>query len=183
MPKKLLYWKNIHTIVFDFDGIFTNNKVYVDQNGVESIRCDRGDGLGFDMLRNFMEFQNWPLEYFILSKEKNYVVSVRSQKLGIDCVQSITKKSDYISYYLKKKKLNFKGLVYLGNDLNDLLIMNMAGFSVAPIDAHPVIIKQADLVLQKKGGDGFVRAFIELLIGIKDMSMNEIILTTEGEIN
>ena len=50
MPdKKLPDWRDLHTIVFDFDGVFTDNKVWVDQNGVESVRCDRGDGLGFDI--------------------------------------------------------------------------------------------------------------------------------------
>ena len=44
-----LSWKNIHTIIFDFDGVFTDNKVYISENGKESVRCDRGDGLAFDM--------------------------------------------------------------------------------------------------------------------------------------
>jgi len=131
-------WKDIHTIVFDFDGVFTDNKVWVDQNGVESVQCDRGDGLGFDLLRNFIKTNKWSLNYFILSKEENPVVSVRAKKLQIDCVQSTPNKADYLANYLYENNLRAEGLVYLGNDLNDLAAMRIAGFSVAPSDAHAV---------------------------------------------
>ena len=175
MPdKKLPDWKDIHAIVFDFDGVFTDNKVWVDQNGIELVCCDRGDGLGFDLLRAFIKANNWELNYFILSKEKNPVVSVRAEKLQIDCIQSTPNKADYLANYLYENNLNAKGLVYLGNDLNDLAAMRVAGFSVAPSDAHAVILDQADLILPQKGGDRFVRAFIELLIGLGKMSADEV---------
>ena len=167
-------WKDIHTIVFDFDGVFTDNKVWVDQIGVESVQCDRADGLGFDLLRAFIKANNWALNYFILSKEKNPVVSIRAQKLQINCVQSMSNKADYIANYLGENNLSAKGLVYLGNDLNDLAVMRISGFSVAPSDAHALILDQSDLVLPQKGGDGFVRAFIELLIGLEKMSAEEV---------
>lgn len=172
--KKLPDWKDVHTIVFDFDGVFTDNKVWVDQNGIESVRCDRGDGLGFDLLRNFIKANNWGLNYFILSKEKNPVVSARAEKIHINCVQSMSDKADYLANYLDENHLSAKGSVYLGNDLNDLAAMRSAGFSIAPSDAHALILDQADLVLPQKGGDGFVRAFIELLIGLEKMSAEEV---------
>ncbi len=173
--KKLPHWKDIHTVVFDFDGVFTDNKVWVDQNGVEAVCCDRGDGLGFDLLRAFTKKNNWPLKYFIISREKNPVASVRAEKIQVDCIQSVFNKADFLANYLNKLRLSAEGLVYLGNDLNDLSVMQIAGFSVAPNDAHFIILKHADLVLPQKGGDGFVRAFIELLIGLKKMSAEEVI--------
>lgn len=172
---KLPTWKSIHTIVFDFDGVFTNNKVYFDQNGFETVRCDRGDGLGFDMLRNFIKLNNWELNYFILSKEKNPVVLKRAEKMQVACVQSMTEKGQYLIDYLYKIKKKPNGLIYLGNDLNDLSAMQIAGFSIAPIDSHPIVNKLADLVLNKKGGDGFVREFIELIIGLNEMSNDELV--------
>ena len=167
--KSLPDWKSVHTIVFDFDGVFTNNKVWVDQNGVESVCCDRSDGLGLDFLRVFAEKNNWYLNYFILSKEKNSVVSTRAKKIQVKSVQAISDKADYLTTYLREKNLSPCGLIYLGNDLNDLAAMEVSGYSVAPLDAHPLIMKQADLILQKNGGEGFVREFIELLIGLKEM--------------
>ena len=65
--------------------------------------------------------------------------------------------------------------MYLGNDLNDLSAMTTAGFSVAPSDAHPVILRHADLVLPHRGGEGFVRAFIEKLLRIDEMTPEQII--------
>ena len=173
--KEFPNWKDVHTIVFDFDGVFTDNKVWVDQNGVESVCCDRGDGLGFDLLRAFVKKNNWPLKYFILSREKNPIVSVRAEKIQINCIHPVFNKADFLANYLNKYRLSAEGLVYLGNDLNDLSVMQIAGFSVAPSDAHLIILKHADLVLPQKGGDGFVRAFIELLIGLKKMSADEVV--------
>ena len=167
-------WESIHTIVFDFDGVFTNNKVYVDQNGVETVCCDRGDGLGFDLLRNFIKLNNWALNYFILSKEKNPVVSKRAGKMQVACVQSMADKGQYLIDYLSSINKEPSGLVYLGNDLNDLSAIQIAGFSVAPIDSHPKIVEQADLVLTRKGGDGFVREFIELIVGLHEMSNDQL---------
>jgi len=172
--KNIPYWRDVHTIVFDFDGVFTDNKVWVDQNGIESIRCDRGDGLGFDLLRSFIQAHNWDLRYFILSKEKNPVVSVRAEKIQVDCIQSVSNKADYLERYLGEKNLEHDGLIYLGNDLNDLAAIQAAGYSVVPYDSHPLILHQADMVLSKVGGDGFVREFIEILIELESMSATEI---------
>lgn len=176
MPdKNLPHWRDVHTIVFDFDGVFTDNKVLVDERGVESVCCDRADGLAFDMLRAFMQSKDWPLEFFILSKETNAVVSSRAKKLQVDCVQSVSAKEAYLVDYLEENGLNSEGLVYLGNDLNDLAAMQIAGFSVAPCDAHKLILDQVDLVIPKKGGNGVIRAFIELLIGLPHMSNDELL--------
>jgi len=158
-------WKSIHTIVFDFDGVFTDNKVWVEQDGGETVRCDRGDGLAFDMLRHFIAQRDWKLNYFILSKEKNLVVSSRASKLEVPCEQGVSNKFDYLKAYLADIDKSPQGLVYVGNDLNDLAAMQISGFSVAPVDSHPLILNQADLVLPRKGGDGFVSEFIVLLIG------------------
>ena len=175
MPETVIPdWQSIHTIVFDFDGVFTDNKVWVDQDGRESVRCDRGDGLALDMLRQFVIQRDWRLEFFILSKEKNPVVSSRARKLQASCVQGMSNKVDFLKSYLAENQKTPQGLVYVGNDLNDLAAMRLSGFSIAPSDAHPLIRRQASLVLQQKGGEGFVRAFVEMLLGIDQMTTDEV---------
>jgi len=168
-------WKSIHTIVFDFDGVFTDNKVWVEQDGGETVRCDRGDGLAFDMLRHFIAQRDWKLNYFILSKEKNLVVSSRASKLEVPCEQGVSNKFDYLKAYLADIDKSPQGLVYVGNDLNDLAAMQLAGFSVAPSDAHVLVKGQANIVLEQKGGEGFVRAFLEKILGIEQMSIDEVV--------
>jgi 3-deoxy-D-manno-octulosonate 8-phosphate phosphatase (KDO 8-P phosphatase) len=161
-------------MAFDFDGVFTDNKVWLDQQGTESVRCDRGDGLAFDLLRLFTRKNEWKLNHFILSTEKNPVVSSRAAKLKIPCIQGILDKQRYLRNYLDEYKLDPVGLVYIGNDLNDLPAMQLAGFSVAPSDAHPLVQQQASLVFKQKGGDGFLRAFIEKLLKIEELSVDQI---------
>ena len=168
-------WKLIHTIVFDFDGVFTDNKVWVNEDGKESVRCDRSDGLAFDMLRRFVVKMNWKLEYFILSQEQNRVVYSRARKLKVPCAQGVSNKTDYLKAYLAENQKTMRGLIYVGNDLNDLAAMRLSGFSVAPSDAHPVIQRQANYVLEQKGGEGFVRAFIEQLLCVEQMSIDEVV--------
>jgi len=163
-------WQLIHTLVFDFDGVFTDNKVWVDQDGNESVRCDRADGLAFDMLRRFIRHNDWDLDYFILSTERSKVVSARAKKLLIPCHQEVRDKAAHIGKYLNKNNKHGAGLIYVGNDLNDLKVMKISGYSIAPSDAHPLIKQRADLVLPSKGGEGFVREIIERIIGLDQMS-------------
>jgi len=175
--KQKIRWSEIHTIALDFDGVFTNNKVVVDQNGIESVTCDRSDGLAFDILRKFIELNNWNLDFFIVSTEINNVVSARSKKMKIKCYQGVKNKYNFIKKRLNERKDLFesdKKLVFIGNDLNDLNAMLFADFCVAPIDAHPQILKIADLVINKNGGDGFIRKFIEDLINLDEMSSLEL---------
>lgn len=174
----LPHWSAVHTLVFDFDGVFTDNKVWVDENGYESVCCNRSDGLAFDLLRGFVSENNWPLEYFILSRECNPVVLARADKLRVKCYDSVANKNAFIKDYLYDRfgdcVVSTQGLVYLGNDLNDLEVMQNSGFVVAPGDAHPIVQQYSTLVLPQKGGEAFVRAFIEDLLGIDKMDIDSI---------
>jgi N-acylneuraminate cytidylyltransferase len=168
----------IHTIAFDFDGVFTDNKVWISQDGHESVCCDRSDGLAFDILRIFQRKNNLTIDIFILSKETNSVVAARAKKLKIGFYQGIDNKMIFIENYLNKRFPDqpdvLNGLVYLGNDLNDLQVMQKAGFSIAPSDAHKLILEVASRVFPQRGGDGFIRAFIEELLGINQFTKEQI---------
>ena len=171
-------FSSLHTIVFDFDGVFTDNKVYLDQMGVESVRCDRGDGLGIDFLRRAIELGWIQADVFILSKEPNPVVLARARKLKLECKHGVACKKDFMDAYFARVRPNdanpYAGLLFLGNDLNDLALMLSAGFSVAPADAHPVIRRHASVVLSQRGGEGFIRTFVEQLLAIDSMTLEEI---------
>jgi len=169
---------DIHTIAFDFDGVFTDNKVWVDQDGREMVRCDRGDGLGFDFMRTYQRLGKIDIEMFIISKEKNPVVLSRAKKLQLKCYHGVSDKRDFVSKYLAERFPNkpdaYSGFMYMGNDINDLPLMRDAGFSVAPADSHPMIKKIASLVLDTNGGEGCVRDFIEMLLRINSLTDGEI---------
>jgi 3-deoxy-D-manno-octulosonate 8-phosphate phosphatase (KDO 8-P phosphatase) len=178
LPKPIPALSAIHTVVFDFDGVFTDNKIWVDQDGRESVRCDRGDGLAFDLVRVFQLQGRLTADVFILSKETNPVVLARARKLKLSCHQCVGDKLGFMTEYLATRMPDqadpFAGVVYLGNDLNDLPLMRRVGYAVAPADAHPLVCKSAHRVLAQRGGEGFIRAFIELLLGIDQLSTEEI---------
>ena len=168
-----LNWSDIHTLVFDFDGIFTNNKVYTSENGTEIIKCDKSDSLGLDILRRYIILKNWDLDYFILTKEANPVVGKRAEKLKIKCFQAEDNKLDFLKNRLSNRfnELNNcrKGLVYLGNDLNDYSAIKFSGYSFAPNDANRLIKENCDFVLKKNGGCGCVREFIDELLNLNQL--------------
>jgi YrbI family 3-deoxy-D-manno-octulosonate 8-phosphate phosphatase len=170
--------QEVHTVIFDFDGVFTNNKVYVAQDGMEWVRCDRADGLGIDLLRRFRQRRKLNFEYFILSTERNPVVEARARKLKLESIQDIGNKLEYVTSYLNSRNLvtnnPFAGLVYLGNDLNDLPVLERAGFSIVPSDAHDRVKEVASTVLPQRGGQGFVRAAVERLLNVSTMTLEEI---------
>ncbi len=170
--------EDIHTIIFDFDGIFTDNKVYVDETGKESVQCDRADGLAIDMLRKYCQTRAVDLDMYVVSTERNPIVATRCNKLNLRCELGVRNKVAFVTEYLRKRRPAdeepFAGLMYFGNDLNDLQLIELARFSVAPDDAHPMVKAVATRVLPIKGGERFVRAAVEELLGIGSMTKEEI---------
>jgi 3-deoxy-D-manno-octulosonate 8-phosphate phosphatase KdsC-like HAD superfamily phosphatase len=113
----------------------------------------------------------------VVSTEINPVVAKRCQKLGLEFVQGVENKKDYLSVHLSKKStksdLSWETVLYLGNDLNDLEVMSLCP-SFAPKDAHPIILNVADMVFEERGGHGFVRAAVEYLLEIDKMALEEL---------
>lgn len=145
----------IDAFIFDFDGVLTNNIVYLDQNGNESVTCSRSDGLAFDALRKMGKI------CYIFSTEKNPIVSLRSSKLKIPCIQGVENKYNSIKDLCNKKELDLDRVLYVGNDINDYQAMQICGFKVCPSDSHEMIKSLADIKLSSKGGDGVVRELLE----------------------
>ncbi len=170
--------EKIHTIVFDFDGVFTDNFAYVDENAIECVRVSRADGYALDLLRKFQKIRNLKIECFILSTERNKVVKARASKMHLDCISGESDKLQALSRKFKRERPfdpnPFAGLIYFGNDLNDLPIVLQAGMSFAPSDAHPRIKLASTHILNSLGGHGFVREGVEFLIGIEALSMEEL---------
>jgi len=151
---------NIDVFVFDFDGVLTNNMVYLDQNGKESVSCSRGDGLAFDALRKLKKTA------YILSTEKNTVVSARAQKLQISVLQGAENKVAGIQEIVKKENCKLENILYVGNDLNDYRVMDICGFTACPADSHKKIKQISDIVLKTNGGCGVVRELLEDVLGL-----------------
>ena len=149
---------NIKLIVYDFDGVMTDNKVYVDQKGNETVKVNRSDGLGVS------EIKKLGIHQIIISTEKNPVVSKRANKIGINCLQDIGNKKNALEENCKKNNFDLNQVIYVGNDINDKEAMEIAGITICPADAHESIKNISDYILKTKGGNGVIRELLEIII-------------------
>jgi 3-deoxy-D-manno-octulosonate 8-phosphate phosphatase (KDO 8-P phosphatase) len=150
--------KQFELIVYDFDGVMTDNKVYVDHNGNESVRVNRADGLAVS------EIKKLGIEQIIISTEKNPVVTARANKLNINCVQGIDNKKENLHKYCKENNYDLKNVAFVGNDINDKEAMEISGITFCPFDAHGTIKAISDHIFKTKGGNGVIRELLDLII-------------------
>lgn len=148
-------FQHVKLVIFDFDGVFTDNTVYVDQNGIESVRCWRGDGIGLDLLRER------GIEFAVVSTETNAVVEQRCKKLGIRCIRGSRDKALAVQSLCEEFKVDTQFVCFLGNDRNDIPALKVVGF--------PALVSDADSSLKHfdcfrtvaRGGFGAVRELCE----------------------
>lgn len=149
----------VAAVIFDFDGVMTDNAVYVSEDGKESVRCDRGDGWGISRL------QEAGIRTAVMSTEANGVVRARCRKLGLECFHHLgDRKIDKLRSWTAANGLDIRQVVYIGNDENDVQCLLSAGLGVAPADAHPSAKTVADMILNSCGGHGAVRELCDLIL-------------------
>ena len=145
-------------VIFDFDGVITNNLVHLDENGTETVVCSRSDGMGIQMLRAA------GIQLLILSKEQNQVVTSRGKKLEVEVIQGCDNKRERLGKWLTEHHLQPSEVVYMGNDINDCECMKYVGLSAAPADAHPAVDAATMWKMNAKGGYGAVRELADALL-------------------
>jgi len=150
--------ERVELVVFDFDGVMTDNRVWVDENGHEQVAANRSDSEGLAQMRK------GGVQAMVLSKETNPVVAARCRKLNLPVLQGINDKADILRSYLEEHQVDPQHVVYLGNDTNDLPCFEVVGCAVAVADSQPAVLRQADLVLARQGGQGAVRELCDLII-------------------
>jgi YrbI family 3-deoxy-D-manno-octulosonate 8-phosphate phosphatase len=148
----------IELIVLDFDGVFTDNRVWIDADGREMVAANRSDGWGIARLKEA------GFEIVVLSTEVNPVVAARCSKLDIEAVHGVELKAPVLKRLIKDRKVDPGRTIYLGNDVNDLPCFPIVGCALVVADAHPQAKAKADLVLQKRGGYGALRELSDVLI-------------------
>lgn len=150
--------KNVELVVFDFDGVMTDDRVFVNQEGVEMVAANRRDGMGITLLHKA------GIRMMVLSSEKNPVVQARCNKLKLPVIQGIDEKAAVLRKYLLDNKISSDTVIYVGNDINDLPCFTEVGCAFAVADAHPLALRQADIVLRHNGGYGAVRELCDILL-------------------
>lgn len=154
-PKAIL--GNVRLIVYDCDGVLTDNKVILREDGLESVVFNRSDGLAIEAIKGM------GIRQIILSQEKNMVVETRARKLGIPVIQGIYNKENRLLSYCDDNRIAMAEVAYIGNEINDIGAMRMVGYPVCPSDACDEVKQIAKIILDAPGGCGVVREFLRHL--------------------
>jgi N-acylneuraminate cytidylyltransferase len=144
----------------DFDGVFTDNRALVFEDGREAVFVSRGDGMGISLLRNI----NFPM--IVISTEKNQVVAARCKKLQIEYIQAVDDKLPVLRNWASNLGIDLTEIAYVGNDINDVECMEAVGVAIAPADAHELALGVATIVLSASGGQGAVREVADMIIDV-----------------
>ena len=144
--------ERVRLAIFDFDGVFTDNRVWVNERGEEALAFSRSDGLGLRRLDDV------GVQYLIVSMERSPIVGARAHKLNADCVQGV---DDKLSLVRERAGENLDHVAYLGNDINDAECLRAVALPVVPADAWPEVVPLAKWVLSRGGGQGCVREFCD----------------------
>ena len=159
-PAKRSMPEKIELVICDFDGVITDNRVWVDQDGTEMVAAYRSDSVRVKELRAI------GIDVMILSSEPNRVVEARARKMGVEAIHGIAlhDKGRVMREVLQQKNIQAENVIFIGNDINDLPCFDVAGWSVAVADAFPDVIRAADYVLSKPGGHGALREICDLIL-------------------
>jgi YrbI family 3-deoxy-D-manno-octulosonate 8-phosphate phosphatase len=153
--------RRVRVVGFDFDGVFTDNAVYVFEDGREAVRCSRSDGLG---LRRLEAVGVVPV---IISTEANPVVTQRSKKLRIRCIQGVDDKVAAFAEILEEHGVGFDDAAFVSNDINDIECMQRVALPISVGDAYPELDRITRYRTRRRGGEGAVREVCELIAEVK----------------
>jgi len=152
--------RRLRLLVFDFDGVFTDNRVLVLQDGTEAVMCSRADGLGLDRLREC------GLDMLVLSKEQNPVVAARCNKLRLPYIQGCDEKAKRLHQEINDRGIAHNEVAYVGNDINDVECMELVGLPISVADGYPEVKQVAAWVGTVPGGQGAVREVCDWMASI-----------------
>lgn len=155
----------VSAVIMDFDGVLTDNRAIVDQDGRESVLCHRGDGWALRRLREA------GIRLLVLTGETNEVVRRRCEKLSVECAVAPDDKLAMLKEWLARNRIAPSEAIFVGNDEPDCACMLYSGCGVAPADAYPKAKAAAQIVLDSRGGYGCLRELADLIFTFRRESI------------
>ncbi|MDZ7867651.1 MAG: 3-deoxy-manno-octulosonate-8-phosphatase KdsC [Rheinheimera sp.] len=149
----------IKLLICDVDGVFSDGRIYLGNDGEELKAFHTGDGYGVKALRQA------GIEVAIITGRRSVIVEKRMQALTVQHI--FQGQEDKMPAYQQLKqllRLEDQHIAYLGDDLSDWAVMQHVGLSVAVADAHPLLRHQATMTTSLPGGFGAVRELCDLLL-------------------
>ena len=155
--------KKIKLLMMDVDGVMTDGRIIMDDEGREIKNFNVRDGHGLKIL------QRYRIKVAIITGRQSKVVEFRAKDLEIkDVYQKVFNKKDVFDKILKKHKLSPNATAFIGDDIVDIPVLRRVGFSVAVADAADVVKKSVDYVTQNRGGHGAIREVCEMILQAQD---------------
>ena len=156
-------------IITDIDGVWTDGSMYYDQTGNELKRFNTYDSAGV----LFAKILKIPV--VIITGENTEIVKNRANKIKIDYLfQGVNNKVEVISNLIVELKISFQDCAFIGDDINDVMLLQKVGFSACPSNAPDYIKGKVDFITTKKGGDGAFREFVEQILKTNNLLDNTI---------
>ena len=151
--------KGIKLLILDVDGVMTDGRIIMDNEGKEIKNFNVRDGHGLKLL------QRYGIKVAILTGRQSKVVEHRAKDLDIkDVYQKVFNKKDVFEKIMKNHKLSPDEAAFIGDDIVDIPVLRRVGFSVAVADAADVVKKTVDYVARNSGGRGAVREICEMIL-------------------
>ena len=157
--------KKIKLIISDVDGVMTDGSIYLDKEGNDVLmKFNALDGMGINMALQC------GLQFAIISGRKSHQVEIRGKNLNIQHIYlGITNKVEIVNLLIKKLNINYDEIAYIGDDVNDLGVLNLVGLKVAPPNANDEVLNRVELITKKSGGCGALRELIDYILNAQNL--------------
>ena len=151
--------KKIKLVLTDVDGVLTDGGMFYSENGEYMKKFNTRDSMGMELLLNHK------IKTVFVTRENSKIVKKRTKKIRIaDLYSGVLDKKDLLPEILKKYNVKSNEIAYIGDDINDIDIMKLVGFSVTPLDGNYQVKKISDYICKVKGGEGAFRELADLII-------------------
>lgn len=146
-------------LLMDFDGVLTDNYVYTDSSGLESIRCSKLDSMGLSLLKRHLD-----IYIAVVTSERNGSPIRRCEKLGIDCFGAVVDKGIFLQELAVKKGIDLEKSIFVGNDIVDLDALKLVGMPIVVADAHQSLLGEGFMTTSAFGGMGAIREITDAIL-------------------
>ena len=154
--------KKIKLVITDVDGVLTDGGMYYNQEGECMKKFNTKDSMGMELL-----LQN-KIKSILLTRENSKIVKERAKKIKIaELYSNISKKEEMLPEISKKYNVTNVEIAYIGDDINDIEIMKLVGFSATPMDGNFAVKKISNYICKTNGGQGVFREISDLIIQLK----------------
>lgn len=146
-------------VVIDFDGVMTDGGIYLNENGEGFRRFDVKDGIGIKLLQKHL------IHLAIISGSNSKIIHSRAAALGIKIIRvGISDKLSELKSIQKKLNITPLETLFLGDDINDLIVLDSVNYFIVPANAHKACKEKASLIANSNGGYGFIREIVDQIL-------------------